>query len=97
MPISALTLETIQAVGGGLVAVPGLGIHGGDHPVLGHPAGYPEHPVGAFVQVAPTRVASNASAWLAGPSSLRPSRAPSNAMASLARASTRTLRATASS
>jgi hypothetical protein len=33
------------------VPVPGVRIHGGDHPILGHPPRDPEHPLGAGLQV----------------------------------------------
>ena len=42
-----VSLVAVESAGGGLVPVPGLGVHRGDHPVPGHLPGDPEHPVGA--------------------------------------------------
>src|SRR6266508_5210006 len=46
-----VALVAIEAAGGGLVAVAGLGVHGGDHPVLGHPAGDAKGAVIGLLQV----------------------------------------------
>lgn len=40
-------LEPVDAPVHGLVRVPGVGVHGGDHPVFGDPAGDAPAPVGA--------------------------------------------------
>ena len=61
---------------GGLAGVPGLGIHGGDHPVFGDLAGDPPPPVPAVGALAgstscPATSASSATAEAAGSSSSR--------------------------
>src|SRR3954447_8116686 len=46
-----MALVAVETTGGGLVTMSGLRIDGGDHPVLRDPAGNPEHPIGALVEV----------------------------------------------
>jgi len=44
-------LVAVETAGGGLVAVPGVLVDGGDDPVLGDLAGDPEHPVLGLLQI----------------------------------------------
>ena len=46
-----VALVAIEAAGRGLVAVTGLRVDGGDHPVLGHPPGDPQGAVVALLQI----------------------------------------------
>ena len=46
-----MAFVAVEAARGGLTPMAALGIHGGDDPVLGDPAGDGEHPIWVLVQV----------------------------------------------
>jgi len=87
----------VEPACGGLVPVPGLGVDGGDDPVLGDPAAIRNTPSSPVSRSWPTTVASSAAASAAARPTAWPSSAPSNAIASRASASTSASRATRSS
>ena len=76
--------------------MPGLGVHRGDHPVLGHPAGDPEHPIGVLVQVLADHAGQQRRRLRHRQVQSRPSSSLSSARASLASASTSASRAAGS-
>ena len=77
--------------------MPGLRVHGGDHPVGGDPAGDAEHPVGAVVEVLADHVGEQPRRLVHLGGQLRSSSALTSAIASRASASTSAGRAVGSS